>query len=227
MVKPTVHELCYHPCGAVDLAAQEDWNDQASSTAYPACARLEVAPLLLCWLIIPTHWGRLCLLNICSQSTQLLKHSGGMEGSGSAAQGLCTFSEHSKAPQMVSGVIMDPFSHWLSIKKPTAPGNQSLCNSHVISCEVFGHILLHYMEALLSSMCHQAKVTIMLLRLESRPSGKPILEHIHYLPPHASLHSNKEVYGREKQLDGAAELILKKPPLLLHDIISTQSFFNY
>lgn len=69
MVKPTVHELCYHPYGAVDLAAQEDWNDQASSTAYPACARLEVAPLLLCWLIIPTHWGRLCLLNICSQST--------------------------------------------------------------------------------------------------------------------------------------------------------------
>jgi len=49
---------------------------------------------------------------------------------------------------------MDPFRHWLSIKGTAAPGDQSPCNSHKTSREVFGHILLHYMEALLSSLWH-------------------------------------------------------------------------
>lgn len=68
-VKSTVHGLCYRPCGAVALAAQEGWDGQEGSTMCPACVRLEAAPPLLCWLTIPNHWGRLCLLDICSQST--------------------------------------------------------------------------------------------------------------------------------------------------------------
>ena len=69
MVKPTVPELCYCPCRAVALAAHEGRDGQVGSTVCPACARLEAALLLLCWLIIPTHWGGLCRLDICSQST--------------------------------------------------------------------------------------------------------------------------------------------------------------
>lgn len=52
-------------------------------------------------------------------------------------------------------------------------------------------------------------------------SAKSPSEHVHYLPIHALFHSDKEVFRREKQPNGAADLTLYKSSLLLHNIIST------